>query len=75
MEATDEFSNWEARQHIAHRNNYRFLFESVAMKPLVEFLGQTEMPLGSLQELNRETRCWNRRRFPDTTPRSLRMAP
>jgi hypothetical protein len=55
MEATDKFSNWEAHQHIAHRNDYRFLFELGPSKPLVEFLAQTEVPLGPLQELNRGT--------------------
>jgi hypothetical protein len=56
MEATDEFSNWEAHHHIAHRNNYRLLFEPREMKPLVEFLAQTEVPGASRQELNRGTR-------------------
>jgi Mlc titration factor MtfA (ptsG expression regulator) len=77
MEAIDEFSNWKGHQHIAHRNNHRFLFESGAMKPLVEFLAQIEVPLGSLQDLNRGTGnpidtlkswCKNLRRDLQTVP-------
>jgi hypothetical protein len=55
MEATDEFSNWEGHQHIAHHNNGRFLLELGAMNLPLEFLAQTEVPLGSLQKLNRGT--------------------
>jgi hypothetical protein len=55
MEAIDEFSNWEAHQHIAHHNNYLFLFESGATNPLLEFLAQAEVPLASLPELNKGT--------------------
>jgi hypothetical protein len=52
----DSYVAWQVRQAVAHRANYRGLFESRAIQPLVECLSPQQVPAGCLRHLHVETK-------------------
>lgn len=55
MLRSSAFVAWKREKERTHRNNYRALFESGAMEPLVEFLAQPEIRPGSIMEIKNRT--------------------
>jgi hypothetical protein len=55
MEENVDFRTWRAASLVIPRANYRSLFESGAMRPVVEFLSQPSIDRGALQSLHEIT--------------------
>lgn len=55
MSERADYAAWKAQRAVKHRTNYRALFESGAMQPIIESLSQETIPDGFLQQLHEET--------------------